>query len=108
MKNTSRYLFVLPTSSIGGAERVTMNLVLHLLSDKKNTVVVLLLGGDNLGSWDIAEDFPNLEVIFYSRCNERRGFLLAAGWALKCKYNFDLVFSTHTHVNAFLANCQQS
>jgi len=103
MKKNNRYLFVLPTSSIGGAERVAMNLVLHLLEDKKNFVVILLLGGGSLGPWSMLEGSPNLTIEFFANIKERKGFLMGIQWAMHNKSSFDYAFSTHTHVNAFVA-----
>lgn len=97
-------LFVLPNPLIGGAERVALNVMTGLLDDDW-TVFVYIISQGKTSEWKkLQEKYHNL--ILFSPDYKRE---LTGAWGLILfimgirTYYFDLVFSTHTHINGVLS-----
>lgn len=98
------FLFVFPTAILGGAERVMFNLIMHLLRNGHNVTVYIMSRGEQPG-WDDVKQFPNAKLLVKNYPSEKRSlpmFFLSMV-RLSSSSRFDLVFSSHTHVNAVLS-----
>lgn len=104
MIEPKRALFVMPSSLIGGAERVAFNLIVHLLSQGWRVSLVTMSRGRSLG-WDQLECDPNFQWIAMTAKSEKLGVLPAVSTiiSLSRRYQLSLVYSTHAHTNAMLS-----
>ncbi|MCF7513927.1 glycosyltransferase [Pseudoalteromonas sp. L23] len=96
-----RILIVLPTDSLGGAERVSLNLVNYLSKCNFEITVYFLSRGDN-GSWHSVKKVDNVKLCFGSASREVKGILGFLRW-LKENNKYDYVYTTHLHVNSFIS-----
>lgn len=97
-----RALFLLPTDKLGGAERVTMLVAeAALKSGAFDQVVFFILSRNPSGSFDSIAKNQSVRVIYTKARNEIWGL----GALARClmAQNYDLVFSSHTHLNAAAA-----
>lgn len=99
-----RFLFVLPTATLGGAERVIFNFALFLLEVGHHVTVYVMSRGKKPG-WEFFENSPNCEIIFNKSGSEKRSIFssVIAISRLSKKHNYNYVFSSHVHVNAMLS-----
>lgn len=102
MKRVKRVLFVLPTDSIGGAERVAKNVILHLLDDDFLVELIVLSRGNN-GSWGDLSAIPGFKVIYLNANSEKRCFIKLIACLFKDRKEYDMLYTTHTHVNALFS-----
>ncbi|WP_027697966.1 glycosyltransferase [Vibrio litoralis] len=96
------FLFLLPTDRLGGAERVAMNLVRYLSSNKQNKVFVYFLSLDNSGCWDEFINIDNVSINYAYKGSVKFGFVSFLVFYKKLIESADLVYSTHAHVNSLL------
>lgn len=95
-----RALFLFPTDQMGGAERVTRMLAeAALQSDRFDEVTCFVLARQPQGALDALAKHPRARVIHTSTPKEFLGIPKLLG-LLSSEY-FELVFSSHTHLNAF-------
>lgn len=103
MKNENKILIILPTDSIGGAERVMKNITSYFLTNEgKQVDVVFMSRGDN-GNWSDLNIFKNFSPTYIKAKSEFLSLLPTFLYLLKNRSKYSLVISTHTHVNAFLS-----
>lgn len=102
MKRVKRVLFALPTDSIGGAERVAKNVILHLLDDNFSVDLIVLSRGNN-GNWDDLSAIPGFNVIYLNANSEKRCFIKLIACLFKDSKEYDVLYTTHTHVNALFS-----
>lgn len=94
-----RALFVLPTDSMGGAERVCVMLVEQALRQATFAGVdVFVLSKPPSGTLDGLSRYKNATITYSNAKRETLGILSFIRFVRKQKYDF--TFSTHTHVNA--------
>ncbi|MFB2773869.1 glycosyltransferase [Shewanella xiamenensis] len=103
MKNHLNYLFVLPTDSIGGAERVAMNLVLHLLHQDNIFVKVVFMCSTSSGSWDEFTKYENCQIINLRQSREIYGVINLSKYFINDNSAYEYIYTTHTHINSFIA-----
>jgi glycosyltransferase involved in cell wall biosynthesis len=98
------FLFVLPTDRLGGAERVTMNLVRYLSVTKPKVIisVVFMSRGDS-GGWNDLKDIANVKLVYHDFKSEKSSFPYLVYYLTKNIKNVDFVYATHTHVNALMS-----
>jgi len=94
-----RALFVLPADTVGGAERLTFGLI-EVAARKRLycDVDVLVLAKEPSGSMEYLRLDPNISIA-HVRAHREYGALVKFINYVR-RREFDLVFSTHTHVNA--------
>jgi glycosyltransferase involved in cell wall biosynthesis len=94
-------LFVLPTDKMGGAEKIVRLMALQALSTGDHQVEVAVIAGARSGSLDgLLEDAETR--LWYSGSTSEGVGVLRFLWhvrGLRC----DVVFSSHTHMNALLS-----
>lgn len=97
-------LFVFPTAVLGGAERVMFNLIMYLLKRGHNVTVYIMSRGEQPG-WDGVKSFPNARLLIKDYPSEKSSLPMFFLSMLRLSFSsrFDLVFSSHTHVNAALS-----
>jgi glycosyltransferase involved in cell wall biosynthesis len=96
-----KFLFVLPTDKIGGAERVALNLIKYLSSISDSYIVVYFLTGRDSNSWDAFRELKNIELIYQ---NSKKVSTSSFRFSIFInKKSFDYVYSTHAHCNALLS-----
>jgi glycosyltransferase involved in cell wall biosynthesis len=97
-------LFVMPSSLIGGAERVAFNLIVFLLSRGWRVSLVTMSRGRSPG-WDQLECDPNFHWIAMTAKSEKSGVLpsVSAMVRLSRNHRLSLVYSSHAHINAMLS-----
>lgn len=97
-------LIVLPTAIIGGAERVAFNLAMHLVDHGDNVTVYAMSRGPQSG-WKELEGRQGFTLIVRSFPSEKRslGPFAAAMFRLSRAETYDVVYSSHVHVNAALS-----
>lgn len=94
-------LVILPSAMVGGAERVAHNLVTALLAEgNRVTVYTMTRGAGPL--WPRLEGEQGFTHIASHAPSEKRGLLdfVIRSRALRAMGPFDLVYTTHVHVNA--------
>lgn len=97
MKNI---LFVLPTSTLGGAERVAQNIVDFLCKDSDtNVTVVFLTQSEN--HWTTLSKYKNLTFVSINSTRELRSIPKLIYYLFSKKYN--TVFTTHIHINGLMS-----
>ena len=95
-------LFVVPTNSLGGAERV-LQILSKCRAEQGNQVVVLVLCDSKAKPWK--QILPNIKLV-HMNCS---GELTAAFYLpivitrLQNKYRFKYVYTSHTHINAAIS-----
>lgn len=102
MKNN--VLFVLPTAVLGGAERITLNIIMMLLKEGHCVTVYIMSRGEKEG-WESIKDHPNLNLIIKNYGSEKTALpeLLFSLVYLSHRNSYDYTFSSHTHVNGVLS-----
>ena len=94
-------LFLLPSGMVGGAERIAFNLAALLLEQGHHVTVYAMTRGRGV-LWTQLEDQANFHYMASNAASERRGLLefLARLPKLRRRGPFDLVYTSHVHVNA--------
>ncbi len=98
--NVRRALFLFPTDQMGGAERVTLMLAeAALASGRFDEVTCFVLCKPSQGTLDAVASLSGARVIYTGKSRELLGIpdLLR----ILTSAHFELVFSSHTHLNAF-------
>src|SRR5690554_3279847 len=97
-------LIVLPTATMGGAERVLFNVAKGLLSYDYKVTLYVMSRGFKPGWEDLSRD-PNFNIIFRDFSSEKKSVVsfLYNIYRLSRANKYDVVFSSHTHVNAALS-----
>jgi glycosyltransferase involved in cell wall biosynthesis len=96
-------LILLPTDSLGGAERVAKMISVEMIHDLDRLNIVFLSRGDN-GHWrDISND-PKVKFYYINSGRELWGALKSFFLLFYISYrqNLRYVISTHTHCNSLL------
>lgn len=98
------FLFVFPTATLGGAERVMFNLITYLLREGHQVTVYVMSRGIQPG-WEGISSFPNARMIVRDYPSEKTSLpmFFVSMIGLSVSGRFDVVFSSHTHVNAVLS-----
>lgn len=98
------YLFVFPTATLGGAERVMFNIVYYLLMREEHVVVFIMSRGKQKG-WEDIEHHKNLEMIICDYPSERKAMfpLILRLIYLSLNNKFKFIFSSHIHINAIIS-----
>lgn len=101
-------LFVMPSSMMGGAERVAFNLIQFLLSRGWRISLVTMSQGRTPG-WERLAALANFNWIALETKSDKLGMLAAMGIVTRLSHRnrFSLVYSTHVHVNAMLATLRR-
>jgi glycosyltransferase involved in cell wall biosynthesis len=95
-----RALFLFPTDQMGGAERVTRMLAeAALKSDRFDEVTCFVLARPPRGTLDALATHPRARVIH--TCARKEFLGIPKLLRLLASKHFELVFSSHTHLNAF-------
>lgn len=102
------FLFVLPTDRLGGAERVAMNLIRHLSSTQSEIIIyVIFMSRGDSGGWNDLKDIPNIKLIYNDFNSEKVSFPYLIYYLIKNIKKVDLVYTTHTHVNALMSGLRK-
>lgn len=95
-------LVILPTDRLGGAERVAQNFVDFSLSQNCRVFVYVLSRGKS-GKWDVLERKNNCTIYYSSASREFFGIHRLIIWLMTHRnISFDIVYSTHLHVNSLV------
>lgn len=96
-----RVLILLPSSLVGGAERIASNLTEHLLARGDEVTVVTMSRGKG-SFWPRLSGRQGFEHIAIASKRERGGVisLLRLLPQLASRGSFDLVYTSHVHINA--------
>ncbi|WP_194442097.1 glycosyltransferase [Pseudoalteromonas simplex] len=94
-------LIVLPTDLIGGAERVSKNLINYLASINIKVTIYFLAKG-RTGTWQDLECNKNVRIIYGNSSSEFKGVFPFVFWLTKNRFLYDYVYSTHVHINFFI------
>ncbi|MEE9337325.1 MAG: glycosyltransferase [Methylococcaceae bacterium] len=102
MKKNSILIF-LPTAILGGAERVAYNLANYLARDLNfaEVSIYFMSRGRQSELWSELDELENITLIYADCQRERNSLLPLLLFAFKTRFMY--VYSTHTHVNAFLS-----
>lgn len=100
----NKFLFVLPTAILGGAERVAFNLIHYLLS-QGDYVTLLIMSRGRQKEWDEFNNYNSFKSIIFDYDSEKTALVPLTFEISKLNKNssFDFIFSTHTHINALLS-----
>lgn len=101
---TEKYLFLLPSANIGGAERVTFNIIHHLLDNGKNVILITMSRGKT-EDWRAFKTYKNFEWI-YGDYNSEKSSLIPMTiklFKLNLKHKYDYIFTTHVHTNGYIS-----
>lgn len=102
-QEVKRYLFILPSTTIGGAERVLFNIVRHLNKSTYNYIQVIFITKSENNDW---ESYSWSENVVFTCINERkefRGFFKYFLFSLfKTSKVYNYAVTTHVHTNAFI------
>lgn len=99
----TKFLFVLPTDNIGGAERLTYNLIEFLAKNNDNNIdVIFLCKSFNTKLWGEIFHSNNVTLHYGNFSKESYG-LPKFIFKVLCLSGRDYVFSTHSHINAALS-----
>ncbi len=92
---------ILPSAMVGGAERVAYNLVTALLADGHKVIVYSMTRGPG-PLWPGLTEKPGFTHLASNAPSEKRGILdfLIRSKALRKHGPFDLLYTSHVHVNA--------
>lgn len=106
---SERYLFVIPTAQIGGAERVMFNLITYLLEQQKEVTLITMSRGKQKNGWSQLEKYKNFYWIVGSYKSEKSSLIpiTAKLLSLNIKFKYDYIFSSHTHVNSYLSTLKK-
>lgn len=106
---SERFLFVIPTARIGGAERVMFNLVTYLLEQQKDVTLVTMSQGKQPNGWTQLEKYNNFHWIVGKYKSEKSSLIpiTARLLSLNTKFKYDYIFSSHTHVNSYLSSLRK-
>lgn len=97
----NRALFLFPNDSMGGAERLTYNLI-HTVSQESvfDYIDIFVFAGENTGTL-ISLNTLGPTTVYYAKCsNEITAIPKFLKFISSKKYKF--AFSTHTHLNSLL------
>ncbi|PSW57451.1 glycosyltransferase [Photobacterium leiognathi] len=103
MKNKNKYLFILPTDKIGGAERVVKNIISYLLTINNNHITLIFLSGGNRGYWDDLSYNDNIECVYIKASSELSSLFKTISKLYYEKKCYDFAYTTHTHVNSLVS-----
>ena len=97
-------LFVLPSDTMGGAERVAAMLAEEAArSGQFGQVTVYVMCYEPLGSLEYLKEIPGCNIIVVYGRARREAFGISGFVCFVLGKKFDFVFTTHTHVNAMCA-----
>ncbi|WP_369435821.1 glycosyltransferase [Vibrio cidicii] len=100
-----KYLFLLPSPTLGGAERVILNIVKYLGENNRNNIDIYFFSKGTRNDWS-PYCFPeNVNLNYLNGKSEIYGVLMFF-WYFQSK-KFDFVFTSHTHINAFVSLCRR-
>lgn len=99
-----KYLFILPTANIGGAERVTFNIIYHLVTSGKEITLITMSRGKT-ADWELINSYPNFNWICGSYDSEKLSLIpiTLKLITLNMKHDYNFIFSTHVHVNSYMS-----
>jgi len=99
MTEQRRALFLFPTDRMGGAERITRTLAENAArSGRFDSIECFILCGSRSGTLDNLMQLGNVTLNYSGAPNERRGLVALLRTLARTRY--ELVFSSHTHLNA--------
>lgn len=101
MKNLTKILIVLPTDSIGGAERVAQNLASYLFNNNYEVTVYFLSKGCT-GGWLEFEEWNGISLVYCDAKSEVLGLTPFFKWLVSNAANYQFVYSTHLHINSLI------
>lgn len=99
---TRRALFLFPTDQMGGAERVTRQLVQAAVeSGKYDVIECCVIAKRSQGTLADLASIPNVSVFYTNAPRELMGLIpfIKAIWGKE----YDFVFSSHAHINALMS-----
>lgn len=95
------FLFVLPTDSLGGAERVAKTLATHLLECGKSVEVLFVTQEKSNGWHDLIAAYPKFKINYVKANRQRNGLLKSI--SILSDTRSDVVYSTTVIINSFLS-----
>jgi glycosyltransferase involved in cell wall biosynthesis len=99
-----KFLFVLPTDRLGGAERVAQTLVTFLSKEYVDAkIIVYFMSRGDTGGWDDCKILSNVSLIYNNYKSEKTSFPMLVYFILKNCQKVNVTYTTHTHINALLA-----
>lgn len=103
---SEKFLFVIPTARIGGAERVMFNLITYLLEQQKEVTLVTMSQGKQLNEWNDLEKYNNFYWIVGKYKSEKSSLIPITTKLLylNARFSYDYIFSSHLHVNSYLSS----
>lgn len=106
---SEKFLFVIPTARIGGAERVMFNLISYLLAQHKEVTLITMSRGKQPDGWTELEKYDNFHWIMGKYRSEKSSLIPITTklLSLNTKYKYDYIFSSHTHVNSYLSSLKK-
>lgn len=102
--NGETILIVMPTSVLGGAERLALNLAENLLQQGYTVTTLTMMKGRSPG-WDRLDEYDGFRWLALPASKARWSFVPGA-WAVirfTSRYRPNLVFTTHTHMTALVS-----
>lgn len=98
------YLFILPSSKLGGAERVALNLIYYLLTNN-HQVTLLTMSGGKSQNWQEFNNYSNFFWISGDYNSEKASLLPITFHLIKLslKYKYNYIYTTHVHTNSYLS-----
>ncbi|MCD9504138.1 glycosyltransferase [Photobacterium phosphoreum] len=102
-----KFLLVLPTDRLGGAERVAMNLVRLLAKNEHHIIYIHFLSLDKSLSWDEFNNFSNVNITYSYSSSVKFGILSFLNVAREIEDSIDYIYSTHAHVNILLCTLRR-
>lgn len=103
-ESSMRFLVVLPTAILGGAERVMFNLALYLL-DSGHSVTIYCMSRGRQPGWERIEGYEKCTLLFREYPSEKKSLVsfLYNIFSMSRQFDYDYVFSSHTHINGLLS-----
>jgi glycosyltransferase involved in cell wall biosynthesis len=100
----SNALIVLPTDVIGGAEKVAMTLAEHLYFTKVfSRIDIYFMCRGRTGKWARLENLDGINIYYTNKKSEKTSIPSLVRFLFKRRKEYDFIYSTHMHVNAFLS-----
>lgn len=98
-------LFLFPTDRLGGAERVTKTTISSFLEiDRFDLIICFVLAKKSSGTLDDLARNNKVQLVYTNAKSEIFGVPKLV--SLINKYNFEFVFSSHSHLNGFSSLCR--
>ena len=103
LKTEYELLVVLPCDGLGGAERVTRNLVIYVAQNLDRRVLVCFLAKGNRNNWGNILLHPNVDIYYGKAKTEKLGVFGLLVFLFSRRVKSRIVWTTHLHMNALVS-----